>query len=70
MTETTFNASDAVTWDHSRGTTSGKVLRKVTRPTTIKGHKAAASRDSPQYLVQSDETGARAAHKPSELRKG
>ena len=69
MTEKTFKAGDAVEWDHSQGTTEGKVIRKVTKPMQIKGHKVAASTDNPEYLVESDKTGARAAHKPDELRK-
>jgi len=69
MTEKTFKAGDTVAWDHSQGTTKGKVVRKLTRPMTIKGHKVAASADNPEYLVESAKTGAKAAHKPSELRK-
>ncbi len=69
MTEKTFKAGDAVRWDHSQGTTEGKVVRKVTKPMTIKGHKVAASKDNPEYLVESDKTGALAAHRPEELRK-
>ena len=69
MTEKTFKAGDTVAWDHSQGTTRGKVVRKLTKPTTIKSHKVAASPDNPEYLVESGKTGARAAHKPSELRK-
>ena len=44
-------------------------MRKLTRPTTIKTHKVAASPDNPEYLVESGKTGAQAAHKPTELRK-
>lgn len=69
MTENIFKADDKVEWDHSQGTTAGKVVRKLTTPTTIKTHKVAASPDNPEYLVESGKTGARAAHKPSELRK-
>lgn len=69
MTEKTFKAGDQVAWDHSQGTTKGKVVRKLTSPTKIKTHKVAASKDNPEYLVESTKTGARAAHKPSELRK-
>jgi len=64
-----FKAGDTVKWDHSQGTTTRKVVRKVTSPTTIKTHKVAASVDNPEYIVESGKTGARAAHKPSELRK-
>lgn len=70
MTEKTFKAGDQVKWDHSQGTTTGKVVRKQTTPTKIKGHKVAASKDNPEYIVKSSKTGALAAHKPSELRKG
>ena len=69
MTDKTFKAGDTVKWDHSQGTTTGKVIRKLTRETHIKGHKVAASTDHPEYLVESDKTGARAAHTPEELRK-
>ncbi len=69
MTEQTFKAGDAVKWDHFQGTTTGKVVRKLTKPTTIKTHKVAASKENPEYLVESGKTGARAAHKPTELRK-
>lgn len=69
MTEKTFKAGDTVKWDHSQGTTTGKVVKKLTHPTKIKTHKVAASADNPEYLVESDKTGARAAHKPDELRK-
>lgn len=69
MTEKTLKAGDAVKWDHSQGTTKGKVVKKVTSPTQIKGHKVAASKENPEYIVKSDKTGAKAAHKPAELRK-
>ena len=64
-----LKVGDAVAWDHSQGTTTGHVVRKQTRPMKIKGHKVAASKDNPEYVVKSDKTGAIAAHKPSELRK-
>ena len=64
-----LKAGDKVRWEHSPGTTEGKVVRKVTSPTKIKGHKVAASPDNPEYIVQSDKTGAKAAHKPTGLRK-
>jgi len=69
MTDKTFKAGDTVKWDHSQGTTTGKVVKKLTSSTKIKGHKVAASPDNPEYLVESGKTGARAAHKPSELKK-
>lgn len=64
-----FNVGDRVEWDTSQGPTTGKIVRKLTGPMEIKGHHVAASKDNPQYLVESDKSGAQAAHKPDELRK-
>ena len=58
-----------VSWKTSQGTTHGKVEKKLTSDTTIKGHKVRASKDDPQYLVVSDKTGAKAAHKPGALKR-
>ena len=35
----------------------------------IKSHKVDASKENPEYLVESDETGAKAAHKAGSLKK-
>ena len=63
-----LKAGDKVTWGSHGGTAHGKVVRKVTSPLTIKGHKVAASKDNPEYLVETDD-GKRAAHKPGALHK-
>jgi len=59
---------DWVTWSSHGGMAKGKVVRKLTHPMTIKGHKVAASRDNPEYLVETSE-GKRAAHKAAALPK-
>ena len=59
----------AVRWNTSQGETHGKVVRKLTSDTKIDDHQVRASKDDPQYLVESDKTGARAAHKPDALTK-
>jgi hypothetical protein len=64
-----LSPGDKVEWRHSQGKSTGKVVRKVTRPTHIKDHKVAASPDHPEYIVESAKTGARAAHTRSGLRK-
>ncbi|MBD0415648.1 hypervirulence associated TUDOR domain-containing protein [Oryzicola mucosus] len=64
-----FDKGDKVAWDTSQGETKGKVVRKQTSRTSIKGHTVAASTDDPQYIVESEKSGKRAAHKPDELRK-
>jgi len=57
---------DKVKWNSHGGVAHGKVVRKVTEPTKIKGHKVAASRDNPEYIVETHE-GKQAAHKPGAL---
>ncbi len=68
MAEKSLKAGDKVSWKSHGGTAHGKVVRKQTSPTQIKGHKVAASPDNPEYIVETDE-GKRAAHKPEALTK-
>jgi hypothetical protein len=63
-----LSKGDEVSWNSHGGTAHGKVVRKVTSPMTIKSHKVAASKDNPEYLVETDK-GKRAAHKPAALSK-
>jgi hypothetical protein len=60
---------DRVSWDTSQGKTTGKVVKKQTRATRIKGHAVKASKDNPEYIVESEKSGKRAAHKSEALRK-
>ena len=64
-----LKGGDWVTWESSGGHSAGKVVRKQTTPTEIKGHTVAASPDNPQYIVKSSKTGKIAAHKPGALKK-
>ena len=64
-----LKAGDKVSWDSSGSHSTGKVVKKQTTPTQIKGHKVAASKDNPEYIVKSDKSGKNAAHKPGELKK-
>ena len=57
-----------VSWKNHGGEARGKVVLKLTEPTIIKGHKIAASKDNPEYLVETRH-GKRAAHKPGALYK-
>lgn len=59
---------DSVAWQSHGGTAHGKVVKKQTSATHIKGHKVAASKDNPEYIVETDE-GKRAAHKAGALTK-
>lgn len=64
-----LDKGDKVSWKSHGGSAHGKVVRKLTSETHIKGHKVAASEENPQYLVETEE-GKRAAHKPEALEKG
>ena len=63
-----LKSGDSVSWKSHGGTAKGKVVRKLTSPTQIKGHKVAASKDNPEYLVETEE-GKQAAHKAGALTK-
>jgi plastocyanin len=63
-----LKVGDKVSWQSHGGVAHGKVVKKQTTPTKIKGHSVAASADEPQFLVETVE-GKRAAHKPGALRK-
>lgn len=64
-----LKTGDKVEWGTSQGKTKGTVKKKLTSPTKIKGHKVAASKDNPEYLVESEKSGEKAAHKPEALKK-
>jgi hypothetical protein len=64
-----LNKGDKVEWNTSQGKTIGEVKKKLTSPTDIKGHHVSASKDNPEYLVESEKTGKQAAHKPDALEK-
>jgi Hypervirulence associated proteins TUDOR domain len=59
---------DKVKWSSHGGDAHGQVLKRVTTPTKIKSHKVAASRENPQFIVETKE-GKKAAHKAEALKK-
>ncbi|HSW16478.1 MAG TPA: DUF2945 domain-containing protein [Ramlibacter sp.] len=63
-----FRAGDAVEWNSHGGMARGKVKKKLTSRTMIKGHAVAASLDNPEYTVET-ERGAQAARKSAAQRK-
>jgi hypothetical protein len=58
-----------VRWNTSQGETTGKVIKRQTSTTKIKTHKVSASKDNPEYIVKSDKSGKKAAHKRSALKR-
>lgn len=77
MLSTRFNSTmsedlthgDRVSWNTPQGRTHGKVVEKKTKDFTHDGQKFTASSDDPSYIVESEKTGSRAAHRGSTLRK-
>jgi hypothetical protein len=67
MTE--FSKGDRVSWSSHGGEAVGEVLRRITEDTHAAGRVVRASKDDPQYLVRSDESGGEAVHHPSALRR-
>ena len=57
-----------VSWKSHGGTAAGKIVRKLTQPIQIKRHKAMATKENPEFLVETDE-GEQAAHKAKALKK-
>lgn len=55
--------------EHPQGTTHGTVVEKKTKDFQLDGQKFTASSDEPAYVVESDKSGKKAAHKESALTK-
>ena len=68
MTEN-LKQGDKVTWQSHGSTAKGEVRKKITSETEAGGRKVKASKDEPQYEVESDKTGKDAVHKPEALDK-
>ena len=58
---------DHVTWNSHGQEVEGIVTRTITSETEASGRKVKASKDEPQYEVESDKTGKTAVHKPGAL---
>ena len=69
MMSDSLKPGDRVKWKSSQGRVTGKVKKKLVKPSEIKDHHVAASPENPEYLVESEKTGAQAAHKPKALKK-
>lgn len=63
-----FSTGDRVSWGTPQGRTQGEVVERRTADFQHDGQQFRASDDEPAYIVESEKTGARAAHKGSALR--
>ena len=64
-----YSKGDEVSWNTSQGQTHGTVKEKRTSDFQFDGQHFRPTDDDPYYIVESDTTGAEAAHKESALRK-
>ena len=62
------DTGDRVSWNTPQGRTRGRVVERKTADFSLSGHDFTASKDDPRFIVESEKTGARAAHKASALR--
>lgn len=64
-----MEVGDKVSWSTPQGRTRGEVVERRTNGFTFAKQKFNASEDEPYFIVKSDKTGAKAAHKQSALHK-
>lgn len=68
MADKDFSKGEKVQWKSHGQNVKGTVAEKVTTDKEAAGRQVRASKDDPQYRVESDKTGADAVHKPDALR--
>jgi hypothetical protein len=64
-----FKIGDHVSWNSEAGRVSGIIRRKISAPMRFKGYTVHASREEPQYLIESNKTDHLAMPKGSALRR-
>ena len=64
-----FEVGDHVRWNSEAGRVSGRIIKIHPHDTVYKGHPRHASKEEPQYEIQSDRTDHIAMHKGTVLHK-
>jgi hypothetical protein len=64
-----FKVGDQVGWNSEAGHVRGTIKKKVTSAIKFKTYTVRASKEEPQYLIQSDKTDHLAMHKGAALKK-
>ena len=64
-----FKIGDHVSWNSEAGRVRGTIKKKITSAIRFKGYTVHASKEEPQYLIDSDKTDHQAMHKGSALKK-
>lgn len=67
--EYSYNIGDHVKWNSEAGHVSGKIIKIHTADFDYKGHTHHASKEDPQYAIQSDKSDHIAVHKEKTLTK-
>jgi hypothetical protein len=62
-----FKVGDHVEWNSEAGRVRGTIKKKITSQITFNGYTVHASKEEPQYLIDSDKTDHQAMHKGSAL---
>lgn len=62
-----ISKGDKVSWNTSQGKTTGKAVEKKTSDFTFDGQDFKPTDDDPFWIVESEKSGAKAAHKESAL---
>jgi hypothetical protein len=64
-----LSKGDRVSWNTSQGRTRGRIVERKSADFEFAGQHFTASSDEPAFIVESEKTGAQAAHKATALRK-
>lgn len=64
-----LSTGDTVHWNTPQGQTTGSTVERKTSEFTFDGQHFKASDDEPFWIVESEKSGSRAAHKESSLTK-
>jgi len=62
-----FKVGDHVEWNSEAGRVQGSIKKVITSEILFKGYTVHASKEEPQYLIESDKTDHLAMHKGSAL---
>jgi hypothetical protein len=65
----TFKIGDHLRWNSEAGRVRGVIIKKITSDMKFKGYVHHASREEPQYIINSDKTEHAAIHKGTVLRQ-
>ena len=64
-----LSKGDRVSWSTPQGRTQGRIVERRTKDFQHDGQHFTASTDEPAFIVESEKSGAKAAHKGSALRR-